>query len=209
MSRQQLLGVFARWPYRYPRGHRCPPIGRCKAIRPPVGTGSRADPRRGDRARSVSRAPLQRLARRVRDRPVLVTLAWINRARVTASQGDHDVSRTHNFVGQRLGELKRDVNAKLTHRLADHRVDLFVRMRAGRAHPDPAVGEVMGQRRSDGCGRRCARRRTGPLGIPFSTRWSAWATAHRRSRANRSMMTGRKFGPIVGRSPIRSTESSR
>ena len=41
-------------------------------------------------------------------------------------------------------------------------------------------------------------------GSAFSTLPSAWAIAHSCSRANRSMITGRKFGPTVGRSPIRS-----
>ena len=39
-------------------------------------------------------------------------------------------------------------------------------------------------------------------GSGFSTTPSAWATARSRSRANRSMITGKKFGPTVGRSPI-------
>jgi hypothetical protein len=44
-------------------------------------------------------------------------------------------------------------------------------------------------------------------GNGFSIFPSAWATAHSRSR-ERSMMTGRKFGPTVGRSPICSYEFS-
>jgi hypothetical protein len=44
-------------------------------------------------------------------------------------------------------------------------------------------------------------------GSGFSTLPSDWATAHSRSRANRSMITGKKFGPTVGRSPIFSNDS--
>jgi hypothetical protein len=66
------------------------------------------------------------LAGGIRDRPVLVALAGIHRARVAAAEGDHDVSGEDHFVGERLGELQRDVDADLTDRLHDDRVDLLV-----------------------------------------------------------------------------------
>jgi len=68
----------------------------------------------------------ERLAGGVGDRPVLVARAGIDRTGVAAAEGDDDVGGADHLVGQRLGELERDVHPDLGHRLHHDGVDLLV-----------------------------------------------------------------------------------
>ena len=90
---------------------------------------------------------LERLAGGIGDRPVLIALARVHRARVPAAQRDHDVGGADHRVGERLGELRAHVQADLRHRLHDHRVDLLVGVRPGRANGDPALRQCVGEAR--------------------------------------------------------------
>ena len=181
-----------------------PPVGRCRS--------SRFDARheRFDQLPHVvvelvanPSDDLQRLAGGIGDRPVLVSLARVHRAHVPAAQRDDDVGGADDGVGERLGELRAHVEADLRHRLArppgrSARRDA-IRPTGPRSSPATVRGR---DRPPSGCARRCARTRTAPRAAASRPRPLTCAIAHSCSRANRSMITGKKFGPTVGRSPM-------
>jgi len=62
---------------------------------------------------------------RVGEVPVLVALAWEDRAGVPATYGDYDVGVLDGFGGQDLRGLGGDVDADFAHCLDGHRVNLL------------------------------------------------------------------------------------
>ena len=73
------------------------------------------------------------------DRPVLVSLAGVDRAGVAAAHRDHDVGGAHDLIGERLRELLGHVDAELLHRLDDRGVELVGRPAARRADLDSSL----------------------------------------------------------------------
>lgn len=68
---------------------------------------------------------LERLPGWVGEVPVLVTLAWEDRACFAAAHRDYYVGVLDGFSGEDLRGLSGDVDADLAHRLEAHRIDLF------------------------------------------------------------------------------------
>src|SRR3954451_6015710 len=88
---------------------------------------------------------LQVLAGRILELPVLVALARIDRARVSAAHRDHGVCPAHRAVGQWLRELVLEIDPDLSHRRHHVRVELASRVAAGRAHVNSPAGELVEQ----------------------------------------------------------------
>jgi hypothetical protein len=78
--------------------------------------------------------------------PVQVPLARVDRTGVAAAHGDHDVGGLDSPAVQRLGELRRDVQADLGHGLHHGGVQLAGWLRARRGHPDPP-GRLLAEQR--------------------------------------------------------------
>ena len=85
---------------------------------------------------------------RILELPVEVPLARVQRARVAASHGHDGIGGAHDIVGQRLGELLRDIECRVRRARRDHRKDALAGLRAGRAHMDAVAGEVACERGS-------------------------------------------------------------
>ena len=92
---------------------------------------------------------LDRLVGGVSDLPVLIALAGVHGAGVTAAHGHDHVSRANDLIGQRLRELGVNVDAYLLHDPDNGGLDLLAGQRSRRAHADPAVREVVRERRGD------------------------------------------------------------
>src|SRR6185437_5338108 len=83
---------------------------------------------------------LEVLSGRVVEFPVFVPLAGVDRAGIPATHCDHDVSRFHELVGERLRELFPQIDAELTHSLHGSRVDLLAGCAPGRTDVDSTLG---------------------------------------------------------------------
>src|SRR5947209_2996096 len=68
---------------------------------------------------------LKRLSRWIRQVPVEVALARIDRAGIPATHRDDGIRVAHDLIAERLGELLRDVDPDLRHGLNDGGVDLL------------------------------------------------------------------------------------
>src|SRR5439155_17646924 len=86
------------------------------------------------------------LASEILERPVLIALARVDRARVTAAHGDDDVGRLHHLVGHRLRELPRNVEPDLGQRRDDRGIELVSRIAPRRADVHLALGVPIQQR---------------------------------------------------------------
>ena len=117
---------------------------------------------RGRRSRRGSGGPLDREPGRIADLPVEVALAREDRARVAAAHRHDDVGRPNHLVGPRLGELARDVDPDLGHRVDGRGVHRAGRIGAAGVDLDlaarevlhPARGHLRAARRSGRTGRR-------------------------------------------------------
>src|SRR5262245_50346149 len=83
---------------------------------------------------------VQALAGGIVQRPVLVPLAGIDRARVATAHGDHHVCGPDDLVGQRLRELLAHVESDLAHCDDDGGIDLLTGIAAGGSDVDTPLG---------------------------------------------------------------------
>src|SRR5215203_6190545 len=74
--------------------------------------------------------------------PVLVALAWEQRASIAASHRDDDVGSAHDLVGPWLRKLVGDINSDLGHGGYCRRVDLIGRFRPAGIDGDPIAREM-------------------------------------------------------------------
>ena len=117
-----------------------------RSVHPLWVPGPRAGHGRGGRCPHGWAGPARREGRLGRVGPSRASACLGRPGRRRRSPCDHDVGGLHDVVGQRLGELLRQVETNLGHGGQDGGVDLVGGDRSGGADVDPAGGVVVEQR---------------------------------------------------------------